>query len=308
MLRIAVLALTLSACGPLGTIFGRNIAALSREPRVVPNKVTEPVRRDARLAALWIGHASLLIQIDDKIILTDPVLTETVGQFSRRLVEPGIEIENLPAIDLVAISHNHIDHLSYASLDLIEPKVDRLVTARGGLVYMPNYRFPIGEVAPWKTVSIGAMKVTAVPVDHQGFRYGADYAWMDNVGFTGWVFEYRGLTVYFGGDTAYAGPLFRETAARFGDIDLAIIPIGPIEPAEMARANHLDGRQAIQAFIDLGARHMIPMHYDTFPHGADAIGDAPRMLRTAMRQRGLGPERVHVLAIGEQRVFIPRHP
>ena len=58
--------------------------------------ITEPARPDARLAALWVGHATVLVQLDDKFILTDPVFTDTVGQISKRLVEPGLDPEVCP--------------------------------------------------------------------------------------------------------------------------------------------------------------------------------------------------------------------
>lgn len=299
---LLLVVLVLAACGPLQTILSRNIRALGSKPARVPNRLRTPLRPGEELAVLWIGHASMLIQIGDVVVLTDPVFSETVGQFSRRLVEPGLDPDDLPEVDVVAISHSHVDHLDYASLDLIAPRVRRLVTARGGLVYIPNFRFPTEEVAPWQTVEVAGLEITAVPVDHQGFRYGVDDAWMKGRGFTGWVFRRGGTSVYFGGDTAYRRELFVDARARLGPFDLAILPIGPIEPAAMARRNHLDPRQALDAFVDLGARHMVPMHFDTFPHGADAVGDAPRMLVEAARERTLD-DRVHRLAIGEQRVF-----
>jgi L-ascorbate metabolism protein UlaG (beta-lactamase superfamily) len=67
----------------------------------------------------------------------------------------------------------------------------------------------------------------------------------------------------------------------------------------------MDGRQAVQAFLDLGAEHMVPIHYDTFAHGVDPPGYAVRVLREAMAQRGLGEERVHVLPIGGQLGLVP---
>ena len=70
-------------------------APLLKEPRPVHVKVEDPVRTDARLAVLWVGHATTLIQIDDKLILTDPVFTSAVGQMSKRLVEPGIDVDNV---------------------------------------------------------------------------------------------------------------------------------------------------------------------------------------------------------------------
>src|SRR5438552_14797518 len=92
----ALLAATTLSCGLPAGILTRNAVVLFRVPRPVPNKVRHPYRVDARLAVLWVGQATALIQLDDKLILTDPVFTDTVGQGSRRLVEPGLDPRDLP--------------------------------------------------------------------------------------------------------------------------------------------------------------------------------------------------------------------
>jgi L-ascorbate metabolism protein UlaG (beta-lactamase superfamily) len=138
-----------------------------------------------------------------------------------------------------------------------------------------------------------------------GWRYGVDAEWM-KTSFTGWVIEYHGLTVYFGGDTAYVADNFLRTRARFPNIDLALLPIAPIHPREFMKRSHVDPVEAIQAFLDLGAKRMVPIHYDTFINSADEPGEPRRVLETTMRARGLSNEQVHSLEIGEQRVLVPR--
>jgi N-acyl-phosphatidylethanolamine-hydrolysing phospholipase D len=297
---IIILAMSVtSSCVP-ATILKRNVAALVSTPRAIPDRIKRPARTDVRLAALWVGHATVLIQLDDKLILTDPVLTQTVGAgFSRRLVEPGIAPEDMPEIDVAVVSHMHLDHLSLGTLELLEGRIRQLLLPTDGLRYVPDHEFPIDEVARWQTVERGGVRITAVPVKHPGWRYGADRAWMTRSA-TAWVFEYNGMTVYFGGDTAYEQRAFTEVAARFPRIDLAILPIGPVEPDSFARATHVDGREALQAFVDLGAAHMLPMHYDTFAHGIDPAGYAVARLRAAMEERGVGDDRVHIIPIGAQ--------
>ena len=117
---------------------GSSISALFGYPKKIKNKITNPKVDDARLAILWVGHATMLIQIDDKFILTDPVFTETVAFLSKRLIEPGIDVENLPPIDVALISHLHPDHLSLGSLEMIENKIKELVVPEGGLLYKKN--------------------------------------------------------------------------------------------------------------------------------------------------------------------------
>ena len=291
----------LSGCS-LGSAFGRATASLFDRPRPV-KKLTSAVDKSARLSVLWIGHATALIQIDDKLILTDPVFTTTVGQLSKRLVEPGFDAENLPALDAVLISHLHFDHLSLGSLSMIEPKVRMLLMPRTGVTYLTDFDFPVLELRTWQAYEKDGLRITATPVLHLGFRYGLDGDWM-NEGFTGYVIEYHGLKVYFGGDTAYDQKLFVDTGQRFPDLDVALLPIGPIEPRDFMRRVHVDPGEAIQAFFDLGAKRMVPVHYDTFVNSTDAPGDAIKALDAAKKKWDLGAREIVPLAIGERRVFV----
>src|SRR6185369_16546595 len=123
---LALLATSLAACDT-GAVVVRNVAEVPRAPAPAPHRITHPYRPDARLAVTWIGHATALVQIDDKLVLTDPIFTEWAGAVSRRVVEPGMRPEDLPHLDAVLISHLHPDHLSTASLEMIERKVGFLV-------------------------------------------------------------------------------------------------------------------------------------------------------------------------------------
>ena len=289
----------------VGTILARNGEALFSTPAPVAHKITHPYRPDARLAVLWIGHASALVQIDDKLVLTDPVFTETVGQLSRRLVEPGLDPAVLERVDAALISHMHFDHLSPGSLAMIEHKLGFLVVPQKGTGCIPDYAFETVELATWASVERGGLRITAVPVKHSGFRWVIDADWMDT-SFTGYVIEYHGLTVYFGGDTAYAQDRFLATRARFPSIDLALLPISPINPRALMESTHVDPREALFALRDLGARWMVPIHFGTFVNSVDPPGEPLRVLAAEMAAQGVGEDRVHVLAQGEQRVFLRR--
>jgi len=284
---------------------GGSISSLFKSPRKIPNRITDPYRPEARLSVLWIGHATALIQIDDKMILTDPVFTSTVGQFSKRLVEPGIDPENLPNLDAVIISHMHIEHLSPASLDLFETKIKNLLIPEGGHVYIPNYDFETNELQTWQPWEKDGLKITAVPVSHNGWRYGLDDAWM-KTSFTGYIIEYNQIKVYFGGDTGYNSTYFFETGQRFPGIDLALLPIAPIHPREYSWERHTDPEAAIQISQELGAKRLMPMHYDTFPESLDTLGEATATLKAEMIKQDLTSDQVTILEIGEQKIFIYR--
>lgn len=283
---------------------GKATGSLFASPRKV-KKLKDPIDKDARLAVLWIGHATALVQIDDKVILTDPVFTSSVGQISKRLVEPGLDVANLPPVDAVLVSHMHFDHLSLGSLSEIERKVRMLLMPPGGVTYLTDFAFPVIELRPWQAWEKDGLRVTATPVDHVGYRYGIDDAWMPH-SYTGYVIEYHGIKVYFGGDTAYDQKLFVDTAQRFPELDLALLPIGPIEPRDLMRRFHTDPREALQAFFDLGAKRMVPIHYDTFVNSTDEPGDALRELEAAKKKWSLGTREVAPLAVGERRIFLKK--
>lgn len=301
---LAALALGSASCS-VGTILGKNAEAFFHTPAKLPNRITAPLRPEARLAVLWIGHASTLIQIDDKLILTDPVFTETVGQLSRRVVEPGIDPANLPHIDAAVISHLHFDHLSIGSLEMIERKLGTLVLPQKGSSAVPDFPFETVELPAWKSVERGGLRITAAPVKHSGFRWGVDDGWMDT-SFTGYVIEYHGIRVFFGGDTAYDPDLFTAAGKRFPGIDLAVLPISPVNPREIMASRHVDPHEALLAFRDLGARHLVPVHHGTFINSTDPLDEAPSLLREEMRFQGVPEDQVHILAIGEQKVLIKR--
>jgi L-ascorbate metabolism protein UlaG (beta-lactamase superfamily) len=287
----------------LPRFLARTVELGFQDIRPVRQKITNPVRPDAELAVLWVGHSTVLVQIGDRFVLTDPVFTDTVGQVSKRLVEPGIAIESLPAIDVVLVSHMHFDHLSLGSLQRIETKVQDLIVPQRGLLYVPGFPFRTWELATWESWERDGLRITAVPVRHNGFRYGLDGDWM-TTSYTGYVVQYAGRTVYFGGDTAVTKG-FRTTAEQFPSIDLAILPIAPIHPREFMCRAHLDPPEAVQAFRDLGARYMLPIHYDTFVNSFDEVGEAPRKLRQIAAAAHID-DRVMVLAIGEQRVVVKK--
>ena len=299
----ALLSLT-TGCAFAGRVLVRNLA-VPNPPRAIEHRITDPAHPDARIAVLWVGHATVLVQIDDKYVLTDPVFTRSVGELSPRLVEPGIAPENLPPLAAVVVSHQHFDHLSYDSLAMIERKTPVVLVPPGTLSILPRFAFESRELARWESWDASGVKVTAVPVRHVGGRWGIDQPW-NAEGFTGYVFEYHGLSVYFGGDTALDAEAFRATRARFPDLSLALLPICPLAPRSYMKATHMSPSEALDALDLLGAAHMMPIHFDTFINSDDVPGECPRVLRDEIAKRALPPDKVAILEIGEQRVLVPR--
>lgn len=251
-------------------VVGRNARWFFSTPRAPPRQAA-PLH-DGPLSITWVGHATVLVQVFDRAVLTDPVFTEVVGGFSRRLVQPGVSVERLPGLSAVLVSHRHFDHLSRDSLRWLAPRTGVIVTPEGAGADVPRGPAPIAELPWWRSMELDGLRITAVPVAHEGTRLLFDGAAHPRA-FTGYVIEYRGVTVFFAGDTAYERLVFERIRERFPRIDVALLPIGPVSPERMMRPHHLDPAQAIQAFRDLGARRLVPIHFSTFLHSFDAPGD-----------------------------------
>ena len=267
-----------------------------------PQMITTPFVPNANLAVAWAGHATVLIQMHDKLILTDPFLTNTLGMVVKRFVKTGLNPALLPKLDAVLISHIHFDHFSYGSLDML-PKGGILAVPLGAAEYTPDLGFQeVDEMKPWQTIENDGLRVTAVPVQHFNGRYGFDAAWMGTLGYTGYVIQYKEYTVFFAGDTGYNPEMFKEIGRRF-KIDLAIIPIAPGSSNGLGSRVHANPRGALEIFKDVGARYMVPMHFGTLFYGPATNPTGPiDQLREIAAQENIG-ERIIGLQVGEQRVL-----
>jgi len=269
-----------------------------------PHLITTPMLPDAELAVGWVGHATVLIQIHDKLFLTDPLFTDYIGMLVKRYVGPGLDPSILPKLDFTLVSHIHFDHLSYGSLDQL-PKGGALLVPRSVLPYTPDFGFKyVAGLEPWEVFEEDGVRITSVPVQHFSGRYGIDRKWMPNEGFTGYVIEYKGYAVFFGGDTGYNETYFKEIGRRF-KIDVAILPIAPGSLRSVGGRVHVGPVGAIAIYRDVGAKYLLPMHNRTMMYRSDQDPMAAiEALRTAAAEQGI-LDRIVDLDIGEQRVLVP---
>jgi L-ascorbate metabolism protein UlaG (beta-lactamase superfamily) len=236
-----------------------------------------------------------------------------MGELGRRVVEPGIDDENIPPCDLILISHSHMDHLSLGSLQILEKRSKKasLIFAEDIEEFLPDFDFELvkmknadGYLKEYigETKIINDIKVTSVFAQHWGGRYGIDgYLW-GNLGFTGYVIEYKDLTVYFAGDTGYDSTAFKKMGSVF-EIDLSLIPIGPCAECEgNGTKHHVFPPESIMVFKDLKAGKMIPIHYATFQF-AQAPPETPlHTFKRLVKENGLD-DKVIILEIGAQKIF-----
>lgn len=259
----------------------RNIDdAIFDSPARVDNKIKDPIKDNVKFSALWAGQSTVLLQIDDKVIITDPVFEDVIAGIMMRKTEAGLDIKSISKLDLILISHAHMDHLSFPSLDELDKRFPnaKLVIPEGVEKYLPSYDFEITIMKTGnsekrnyigETRIINGISITTVYANHQGGRFGLDsYLW-SVPGYTGYIIQYHGITVYFAGDTAYDDKAFKEIGKKF-NIDLALIPVGPCRECDtIGNFLHVASLGALMMLDDLRAKYMIPVHYGSIRYFND---------------------------------------
>ena len=216
-------------------------------------------------SAYWVGHASVLIKMNTKWILTDPIWNDNLLYVLGRYVEPGIDLNNLPPIDYIVISHVHLDHLDTFTLKKLS-KNTHLILPKGAPDFSGYGFSKISYVKKNDIIEDGKIKITTVSAQHFGGRWAIDNLW-DGHPYNGYIISDKNSTVYFAGDTGYNSIDFKELGNKF-KIDLALIPFGPYRGKlfgdDLGNSVHVSPLGAIQIFKDINAKKMIPIHHGTF--------------------------------------------
>ncbi|MBM7119109.1 MBL fold metallo-hydrolase [Archangium primigenium] len=260
------------------------------EPDLAVLAVPPAPGEGARLT--WLGHASWLVQLDGVSLLIDPVLGDTIPGFIRRNTPPGVPVSGLPRITASLVSHNHFDHLDLPTLRQVgAPIVGGLGLAR----YFQRARLPVTELDWWGSTRVGPVTVHFVPAQHWS-RRGVNDA--NETLWGGFVVEGTSARVYHSGDTAYFEG-FQEIGRRFPALDAALLPIGAYDPEWFMSRQHMNPEEAVRAFVDLGARRFLAMHWGTFKLTDEPLDEPPQRLDAEWKRRALPSEPLHVLAVGE---------
>lgn len=289
--------------------------AVRHDVSQVPQQRPDPVRLarpDPAGQATWLGHASVLLQMQGLNIITDPIFSTRASPLSwlgpSRRTPPALTPQTLPPIDIVLISHDHYDHLDLASLRA-------LASQPGG---SPLFVVPLGnadllretgisrvrEVDWWQTLTLPArpgarsLQLTAVPVQHWSsrnpLRARNQRLW------SGYVIGDGRRQALFAGDTGYSED-FREIARRLGGIDFAMLPIGAYEPRDFLHPQHISPDEAVRIHRELGAKLSMGIHWGTFVLSAEAIQQPGIALAAARQQQGVAEAEFPRWAIGETR-------
>lgn len=217
-------------------------------------------------SATWIGHATTLIQIEGKNILTDPIWSERCSPVPfvgpKRYTQPGLLLKELPKIDFVLISHNHYDHMDLPTLKKLDKMFHPLF-----IVGLKNKQFLVRqglenviELDWWDDITRDSLRIIFTPTQHFSARTPFD---RNKTLWGSFVVQGTHDSFYFAGDTGYFKG-FSQIGEKFPGLKLAILPIGAYEPRWFMKPVHMNPADAIQAFKDLKAEYLLPIHYNTF--------------------------------------------
>ncbi len=258
-------------------------------------------------SACWIGHASWCLRLSGWLIAIDPIWSTAIGGVARRLVPPGVAFDALPKLDVVCITHNHMDHMDAPTLRRIAKRDAPLAVVPLGLAApMRKLGFRnVVELDWWQAHELGAahnqLQITLVPARHWSMRA----PWTRNKTLWG-GFVLRSASdgvAYHSGDTA-GGAHFAEIGARIGAIDWAMLPIGAYEPRWFMEPQHANPEDTGEGFAALGARNLLAMHWGTFRLTDEAIGEPPERMCAWWAANGLAPERLWIMGVGEARPLL----
>lgn len=232
----------------------------------------------------YIGHATLLIELADRIFLTDPNWDPALGKFLPRVSAPGVSIKSLPRIDGILVTHAHADHLSFDSLDALPqdvpiyapPAIARWLRRRG---YSTAH-----SMAPGEVVQSGAVEIRAASATHRGNRYAVD-RWRSAANM--YLFDTNELSCFFAGDTGLTPEsthlVENHVIAAGRRLDMALLPIGHAPWWKPGfRKGHLTSGDALTLFDRLDAKYLIPYHWGTFNHVTSKAHDAIHRLRAQL--------------------------
>lgn len=268
----------------------------SREVVAAPHRPDPKSWPDTGVHAAWLGHSTVLLKIEGRTILTDPVFSLRVGlNFGpltigiKRLVEVALPMDDLPPIDLILLSHAHMDHFDVPTLRQLENSNTQVVTAsQTADLLRPKRYAKVHELRWGESANVDGARVTAFEVAHWGARMRSDVF----RGYNGYVIEVANRRIVFAGDTAYTSSFKTIRSAK--PVDLAIMPIGAYDPWIRV---HCNPEQAWDMANDAGAERVLPVHHQTFALSRESkLEPIERLLDAAGNETG----RIVLQEIGQE--------
>ena len=226
----------------------------------------EPIRPDG-LRVTWLGHSILLVEIDGRRVLIDPVWGERASPFRfagpKRFYAPPLPSSDIPDIDVVLISHDHYDHLDYEAVRILRDRSVTWIVPLGVGAHLEYWGVPADRIVErdwWESTLVEDLTITATPARHFS---GRSPLFTDSNGtlWAGWVVASKEHRIYYSGDTAMFDG-FTQIRDRLGPFDITMLETGAYN-AHWADV-HMGPEQAIEAHQLLGGGMMIPVHWGLF--------------------------------------------
>ncbi len=218
----------------------------------------------------WFGHSAVMLEIDNKTVLIDPMLGPSCAPVSfmtkRFKYEEPIALESLPMIDVIIISHDHYDHLDYETIVKLKSKTSHFFTALGVGSHLKHWGIAgekITELDWWESANYKGLKITAAPARHFSGRAIND---RNKTQWASWCVKGKNQNIYFSGDGGY-GSHFKDIGDRLGPFDFAMLENGQYN--KQWAAIHMMPEQSVQAGIDVKGKLLMPIHWGAFdlaPH------------------------------------------
>lgn len=292
----AATAFVMAGCGRVGRILTGPELPPDAADRYVWPEPPDPGRWPGDgLTVAWIGHASLLLRLNGTTILTDPAFFHRIGLRPMglmtlgppRLAPPALSIQDLPPLDLVLLSHAHMDHIDRPSLYRL-PSKPPVVLASDTSEFVGDLGLGEMQELHWnETAEVGGVRIEAIHVKH----YGRRYPWDRDRGYNGYLLSKEGINILFAGDTAHTDRIARALNGR--RVDVAILGIGAYNPWIKA---HTNPEQAWRMFREIGARYLIPMHWRTFQLSDEPVFEPIARLK---RAAGTATDRIALDSVGQ---------
>lgn len=250
--------------------------------------------------AVWLGHASFLLQGCGASLLVDPVFSNFCAPLPipslRRLVPPPCALMDLPRIDAVMLTHSHYDHLDLPTLRTLGRDV-RLLVAEGHGAWLGRKGFQdVHEIRWHESFSLTSnIRVTATPAQHFTARSFTD---RDQAHWCGWRIDSPEGALWHAGDSGYCEG-FRDIGERYGPVDFGMIPIGAYQPRQIMHPFHMNPDEAVQVFVETRCRRAVGMHWGTFRLTDEPMGEPPILLENALRETQIPPGSFEAGVVGK---------
>jgi len=259
--------------------------------------------------ATLIGHSTVLLQYKNTNILTDPIFSDYAFPIQaigpKRYTPTSVDIQELPRIDYIVISHNHYDHLDVDSVkqlnQLKQPTPPHWYVPLGLKSWFKDLEVTaVTEMDWWDMANLKAgdeaLSIQAQPSQHwsrRGMFDERETLWAS------WAFIWPDFTAWFGGDTGYNKVQFKEIGTVLGEVDLAMIPIGAYEPRWFMKTFHVNPEESVEIFKDINAKYAFGIHWNTFVLTQEPLDEPPKNLKKALNQSNIPVESFEAMNIGE---------